>query len=66
VPYATCYRPSAEERDLWSKIQGEHRAVGASGLSIREALSAIRKPDWKWNPQFYKDALKAHVARIGI
>jgi tryptophan halogenase len=66
LPYASSYQPSAAERDIWSKIQGEHKAVGASGLGVREALSAIRKPDWKWNPQFYKDALKAHVARIGI
>jgi tryptophan halogenase len=66
VPYETSYRPSAQERDTWSKIQGEHKSVGTSGLSIRESLAAIRKPDWKWNPQFYQDALKAHVARIGL
>jgi hypothetical protein len=66
VPYEASYQPSAPERDTWSKIQGEHKAVGTSGLAIRDSLAAIRKPDWKWNPQFYKDALKAHIARIGL
>jgi len=66
VPYQSGYRPSAAERDTWAKILGEHRTVGSSGLSIREALAAIRRPDWKWNAQFYQDALKAHVARIGL
>ena len=66
VPYEQGYRPSAQERDTWAKIQGEHRAAGAAGVSIRDALAAIRKPEWKWNAQFYRDQLKLHVSRIGL
>ena len=66
LPYEGGGRPSPEEREIWRKIQAEHKAVGTAGLGVREALAAIRRPDWKWNPQFYKDALRVHVARIGL
>lgn len=66
VAHESAWRPSGAERAIWAKIQAEHKAIGAAGLSLRDALAAIRRPDWSWNPQFYKDALKAHVARIGL
>jgi len=66
VPHEGTWRPDPAEQQIWSKIQAEHRAVGAAGLSVREALAAIRRPDWQWRAQFYKDALKAHVARVGL
>ena len=39
---------SDEELRLWNAERNQYKAMAARGLTVRDALAAIRSPTWKW------------------
>jgi tryptophan halogenase len=54
VPYESTFQPSPEELAVWRHIQASNRAQGERGLTVAESLEIIRRPEWQWDPDFYK------------
>ncbi|BCX49351.1 tryptophan halogenase [Haloferula helveola] len=49
VPYANRYEPEAEERAAWESARGRLGRAASAGVTVSQALNAIRKPTWKWS-----------------
>jgi tryptophan halogenase len=49
APYSHMFHPSAAEKTIWENRRAALRAKGASGLSVKEALSYIHHPAWQWH-----------------
>ncbi len=48
VPHAKPYAPTAKERDLWRNRCNTWALEAKRGMSVKEALEAIRRPGMKW------------------
>jgi tryptophan halogenase len=54
VPYRRRFTPGSHERDVWRQIQEANRAQAAAGLTVREALDAVRSPHWQARRDFFR------------
>jgi tryptophan halogenase len=57
VPYERLYVPSDQERAIWRQIQQAFKAKAEAGVSVKEALSLVRSPQFQWPPNLYTDQL---------
>lgn len=49
VPHrAMGWQPAAEDLAKWERQRQKHAGAAASGLTVKEALRAIRSPQWRW------------------
>ena len=48
VPHAKPHTLHPKELALWKTICGEFATEAARGLTVREALDVVRRPDWVW------------------
>jgi tryptophan 7-halogenase len=48
VPFESTFVPSAEETGTWESLRERQARFGRSGVGVREALKAIRSPQWQW------------------
>lgn len=48
VPHQSTYRPSPQESRIWETQRAHYQKMGMKGLTVKEALQAIRHPNWKW------------------
>lgn len=53
VPYAADVPLPADEVRAWEGIRSDLGARAAAGLTVAEALTAVRSPNWRWDPDFY-------------
>ncbi len=49
VPYRARHEANAGERQLFEKARGRLARAAAAGVTVRQALDAIRKPTWQWS-----------------
>jgi tryptophan halogenase len=54
VPYHNDFRPDERERQVWRTVQESYRTQAAAGLTVRETLAAIRSPQWRTRPDFFR------------
>lgn len=54
VPYQTSFRISDSERETFRKIQQQNRQRASQGFSVAEALEIVQRPEWRWDPNFFK------------
>jgi tryptophan halogenase len=57
VPYKRPYIPSPQERVTWRQIQQAFKAKAEAGVSVKEALTLVRSPDFHWPPTLYSEQL---------
>jgi hypothetical protein len=57
VPYKRPYVPSPQERATWQQIQQAFKAKALAGVSVKEALTLVRSPDFHWPPTLYTEQL---------
>jgi tryptophan 7-halogenase len=57
VPYKSAYAPGAQERQTWRQIQEAFKEKALSGVSVKEALTLLRSPEFQWPPTLYSDKL---------
>jgi tryptophan halogenase len=50
VPHDAPHEPTAAERAEWSDRAARMDQVVRNGVSVEEALAAVRAPGWKWEP----------------
>ena len=48
-PYRAKYHPSAAELQTWEAHRARFTAQARAGMDVREALSYVRHPGWRWN-----------------
>ena len=48
VPYDRIHLPAPGELDLFARHRGGYAAKAKSGVTVRQALDAIRRPSWQW------------------
>ena len=49
TPHRKAYQPTAAERQTFEKHRQVHAAQGKAGMTIKEALTFVRHPKWKWH-----------------
>jgi tryptophan halogenase len=54
IPYQRPYAPSLLEHYTWHRIQQTLKSKAMAAFSVKEALAAIRSPDFRWPPELYK------------
>jgi tryptophan halogenase len=57
VPYERPYVPSERERDTWRRIRQAFKAKAEAGVGVKEALTLVRSPEFKWPPTLYTEQL---------
>jgi tryptophan halogenase len=57
VPYQRLYVPSPQERTAWQQIQQTFKAKALAGVSVKEALTLVRSPEFHWPPTLYTEQL---------
>jgi tryptophan halogenase len=57
VPYDRAYVPSPAERETWQRIRQAFKAKAEVGVSVKEALTLVRSPDFHWPPNLYTQEL---------
>jgi tryptophan halogenase len=57
APWRQPYVPSPRERDTWRQIQQAFRAKAQHGVSVKEALTLVRAPEFQWPKNLYTDQL---------
>jgi len=57
VPYKLAYIPAPQELQIWQQIQEAFKSKGLAGVSVKEALTLVRSPDFNWPPNLYSDQL---------
>lgn len=57
VPFEPLYIPSQKERDTWRRIQQAFKAKADAGISVKEALTLVRSPEFQWPPALYTEQL---------
>jgi tryptophan halogenase len=57
VPHHSPYVPSQQERATWRQIQQAFNAKAATGVSVKEALTLVRSPQFQWPPTLYTEQL---------
>jgi tryptophan halogenase len=53
VPWERPYVPSQKERETWREIQHAFKAKAETAVSVKEALTVIRSPEFHWPPTLY-------------
>ena len=48
VPHGRIYQPSSEERAKWNAERERSRQMASRGVTVNEALSVVRSPQWRW------------------
>ncbi len=48
APFRHRYEPSAAERGAWESRRATLRAKAQAGMSVKEGLALIRRPEWVW------------------
>jgi tryptophan halogenase len=59
VPYHPLYVPSEPERAAWRQIQQAFKAKAETGVGVKEALTLVRSPNFRWPPDLYTEQLFA-------
>jgi tryptophan halogenase len=59
VPYSPLYVPGEQERATWRQIQETFKAKAQTGVGVKEALTLVRSPEFRWPPTLYTEALFA-------
>ena len=54
LPYARDFRPDDRERQVWRSVKESNRAQAAAGLTVAETLAAVRSPQWRARPDFFR------------
>jgi tryptophan halogenase len=57
VPYKKPFVPSEQEREAWRRIQQAFKAKGMAGVSVKEALTLVRSPEFHWPTTLYTEQL---------
>ena len=57
VPYQSPYVPSQQERETWQQIQQAFKAKAVPAVSVKEALTLVRSPQFRWPPTLYTEQL---------
>jgi hypothetical protein len=57
VPYARPYVASAAEQETWRRIQQAFKGRAEAGVSVKEALTLVRAPEFRWPPTLYTEQL---------
>ena len=50
VPHDAPYEPTPAERGVWAEGTAAMEQAARTGVSVADALAAIRSPGWKWEP----------------
>ena len=48
IPYQNRYTPTPQERAIVENSRAQLRAIAAQGVSVKETLAFIRRPEWRW------------------
>jgi tryptophan halogenase len=48
VPFRKTYAPTEHERQLWEAQRRHYKETATRSLTVKETLSVIRHPQWKW------------------
>jgi tryptophan halogenase len=48
VPYRRTHVPSEAELAKWNQAREQHRGAALRAMTVNEALSIIRSPQWRW------------------
>jgi tryptophan 7-halogenase len=48
APYEGRHEPSSRELQIWQSRRMEFAAQAAAGMDVKEALSFVRQPAWRW------------------
>ena len=54
VPYRRGFEPDDHERQVWRQVREHQRAQASAGLTVRQALTAVRSPHWRTRPDFFR------------
>jgi tryptophan 7-halogenase len=54
VPYRRNFIPDGHERQVWRLVQQHNRTAAAAGLTVAQALDAVRSPQWRARPDFFR------------
>jgi tryptophan 7-halogenase len=57
VSYKNPYVPSPKERETWRQIREAWKAKALAGVGVKEALTLVRSPEFRWPPTLYTDKL---------
>jgi tryptophan halogenase len=57
VPYTQAYVPGPRERQTWRQIQEAFKNKALAGVGVKEALTLVRSPEFRWPPTLYSDQL---------
>ncbi len=57
VPYKQPYVPSIKERETWGQIQQAFKAKALNAVGVKEALTLIRSPQFRWPTTLYTEQL---------
>lgn len=49
VPHNNPHKPLPNEQKAWEKRRNFYRLRGRHGISVKQALQAIRSPNWDWS-----------------
>jgi tryptophan halogenase len=66
VPYQCSYVPSEGERAVFRSIQEANRRRAAAGMTVAEALAMVRRPEWTWSNQFYREAPTIAISGLNV
>ncbi|MGA0846835.1 MAG: tryptophan 7-halogenase, partial [Luteolibacter sp.] len=48
VPHRNQIKPTQDEQRIWKQKRTQFAEIGKRGLSVRQALDAVRSSHWKW------------------
>jgi tryptophan halogenase len=65
VPYRRSFQPTPAEQETVRKIRASYRSQAKRGVSVAEALQAIRSPQWQWDQNFYRKEFPELLLRKG-
>jgi len=57
VPYRSPHVPSQRERETWQQIRQAFKAKAETAVSVKEALTLVRSPQFHWPPTLYTERL---------
>ena len=58
VPFERSFNPKPEEWDAWRDYHKQLKGLAKAALTMREGLDMIRSDNWRWHPDFYKNAAR--------
>jgi tryptophan halogenase len=51
VPYRKHHVTTEAEQQRWIRYRDEYRAMARNGVDVKEALSYVHHPNWRWNAE---------------